>query len=269
MNINFDKIDFKKIDNIGIISLNRPDFKNVLDIDVFREINHSLDLFENDKKIKVILFKANSCTSKSGKKIFSAGVNLKEYDEKFSLVRKSPEEFKKMLEYSRSVLTKIETLTKPVIACVDGIAVGGAFEIILACDIVLASDKAEFYLSEVNIGLIPGYGGIFRLLRLLGKNRTFEVIATAKQINAKEAFSLGIVNKIYLDNEFEDEIIKYAKLLSKKSLNSLKLLKNTICEINKEIQYNEFEVENFLKAIKSHEAIEGVHAFLEKREPRF
>ncbi|MCK7502920.1 MAG: enoyl-CoA hydratase/isomerase family protein [Desulfobacterales bacterium] len=138
-------------------------------------MDYALKLFESDNKIKVILLRSKCSASKKYNKIFSVGTNLKEYDKKFQLIESNPAEFEKIIKLNRSLLSKVETLKKPVIAGVDGLAVGGAFELILACDLIFASDEAKFALSEINIGLIPGYGGIQRLIRSIGKKKLLKL----------------------------------------------------------------------------------------------
>lgn len=263
----FHKILTSKIERIGIISLNYPKNMNILSFEMLKEIHQALKIFEADNEVKIILLKAEPAFSKNGRKIFSAGVDLKKYDEKFKLVEENPEKFKEILEKSRKFISKIEKLKKPVIAGVDGLAVGGAFEMILACDLILASEEASFALSEVNIGLIPGYGGIRRLLELIGKKKTFEIIASGKTIFADEAVNLGITAGIYPVSDFQEKILEYCKNLSEKSSNSMRLIKDTI---NKLSNFSDkVEIENFMEAVSSNDAREGVAAFLEKREPRF
>ena len=289
----FKRIKTKKHNKIGIICLNNPENLNIIESDTFQEINFLLDLFENDKNIKIILIKAICGMSKTGKKVFSAGVNLKEYDKKFELAEKNPAEFKNSLKKNRQLMTKIEKFKKPVFIGIDGIICGGFLELALACDLILASEKALFKLNEVNIGLIPGYGGISRLLKIVGKNKTFEIVATGKEIFPKEALDLGIVAEIFNDSEFEEKILNYCENLAEKSANSLYLIKKTIYQLlrhcepgtgeaihkssnikwiassqaprNDELQTIEkIEVENFLKAIQSEDSREGIKAFLDK-----
>ena len=265
----FKRIKTKNINKVGVICLNKPENLNIIESDTFQEINSALNFFENDNNIKIILIKATCGISKIGKKVFSAGVNLKEYGRKFELADKNPSEFKNSLIDNRELLTKIENFKKPVIIGIDGITCGGFFELALSCDLILASEKAFFRLNEVNIGLIPGYGGISRLLNLIGKNKTFEIIATGREISAKESLAFGIISEIFDDSEFEEKIISYCEDLSEKSLNSLYLIKNTINQILKNPAVEEIEVENFLKALQSKDSREGVKAFLEKRKPAF
>ena len=284
----FIRIKTENYNKIGIICLNNPENLNIIESDTFQEINFALDSFEKDNNIKIILIKANCGVSKTGKKVFSAGVNLKEYSKKFDLADKNPTEFKNSLKKSRQLMTKIEKFKKPVIIGIDGITCGGFFELALACDLIFASEKASFRLNEANLGLIPGYGGISRLLKIVGKNKTFEIVATGKEINPKEALNLGIVAEIFDNSKFEEKTLEYCENLAEKSSNSLYLIKNTIhqllrhCEQNEAIHFwiasfcsqtprnddfqtiEEIETENFLKAIQSKDSREGIKAFLDK-----
>lgn len=260
----FKRIKTSNYNKIGIICLNNPENLNIIEQDTFEEINFALNLFENDNNIKVILIKAVCGISKTEKKVFSAGVNLKEYDKKFEIADKNPYEFKISLINKREILTRIEKFNKPVIIGIDGIVIGGFFELALACDLILASEKASFRLSEVNIGLIPGYGGISRLLKIVGKNKTFEIVSTGKEVSSEEALTLGIVSEIFDDSIFEEEILNYCNNLAEKSSNSIHLIKKTIHELLKNSEIEEIETKNFLKAIMSEDSREGVNAFLEK-----
>ena len=269
MDLEFKKISLSKAENIGIITLSRPDIQNTISYDTFKELDYALKLFESDEKIKVILLKANCSVSKSENKIFSVGVNLKEYDKKFQLIEENPVEFEKILKQICTLLTRMETIKKPIVAGVDGLAIGGAFEIILACDLILVSDAAQFSLKEINLGLIPGYGGIHRLLRSIGKKKTFEIVATGRDIPAQEALVLGLVAEIYADSEFNKRSMEYCRKLAQKSSQSLGLIKDTITQITNKATYDEIEIKNFIKAVSSNDAKEGISAFLDKRPPNF
>lgn len=269
MDLEFKKIYLSKVEHTGIITLNRPDIKNMLSFDTFKELDYGLKLFESDEKIRIIFLKSNCTLSSKNNKIFSAGVNLKEYDKKFQLIEENPLEFEKTLKQIRQVLSKIELLKKPVIAGIDGITAGGAFEIALACDLILTSDKAQFCLNEINIGIIPGYGGIQRLIKSVGKNKTFELVSSGKMITAQEAMVLGIVAEIYTDSEFGKKSMEYCRKLSQKSSHALGLIKDTINQFTTKNSLDEIEVKNFIKAVSSSDAVEGINAFVEKREPEF
>ena len=269
MDLEFKKLAVTKAEKIGIITFNRPDIFNTISFDTFRELEYALKVFESDDKIKIILLKANCAVSKSNTKIFSAGINLKEYEKKFQMIEENPAEFEKLLKQARSFLSKIETLKKPVIAGVDGLAVGVAFEIILACDLILVSDTAQFSFNEVNLGLIPGYGGSQRLIKAVGQKRTFEIVSSGRNIAAQEAMIAGFVAEICADSEFNKKSMEYCKKLAQKSSQSLWLTKDTINQINSKPIHEEIEVKNFIKAAGYSDAKEGITAFIEKRAPNF
>lgn len=261
----FIRLKTENYNKIGIICLNNPENLNIIEHDTFQEINFALNIFENDNNIKIILIKAACGLSKTDKKVFSAGVNLKEYGKKFELADKNPSEFKNSLKKGRALMTKIEEFKKPVIIGIDGIVCGGFFELALACDLIFASKKALFKLNEVNIGLIPGYGGISRLLKIVGKNKTFEITATGREISATEALNLGIVAEVFDDIVFEEKVLNYCENLVEKSSNSIYLIKDTIRQIlNSPHKTEDIETENFLKAVQSEEARESVRTFLNK-----
>lgn len=236
-------IKIQKTGPIGEIILNSPQTLNLVEEDTFSDISAALDGFEGDNGIKAVLLRAVcGASKKTGEKIFSAGVNLKKYEKKFELLDKNPEQFKSQLTQARQLLYKTEKYSKPVVIGIDGLVVGGFFELALACDVVLASKEAVFSLNEVNIGLIPGYGGINRLLRLVGKNRAYEIMATGRQIKAEEAYQLGIASKILPGEEF----LNYCNGLASKPETSLKLLKQVINGAG--------EVEGFMQAAGSGQA---------------
>ena len=265
-------IDTEKFNNIvtsisnkiGIITLNTPENYNVLSSQTFEEIKQALFYFEKKEEIKVILFNANCAITKNNNKIFSAGVNLKDYNKKFEILERNPQEFKENLEKTRNIISYIEEIEKPVIAAVEGLAIGGAFEIIMACDLIILSKDAKFQLSEINIGLIPGYGGISRLLRMVEKNKTFEVLANAKVLTAKDMLNLNIASEVFDTENFMGSAINYCSNLAKKSLKSLYLIKDTINKILKTESINKIEVENFMKAVTSQEAKEQINSFFNK-----
>lgn len=268
MDIGFKKVSVTKIEEVGIVTLNRPDIHNVLTFETFKEIDYALKLFESDEKIRVILFKAN-CGSTDSHKIFSAGVNLKEYDSKFKMIEENPSEYEKILKDTRSFMSRIENIRKPVIAGVDGLAVGGAFELILACDLILVSDEAQFVLSEIDIGLIPGYGGIQRLISSVGKKKTFEIVATGRKLTAQEALITGLVAEIYPVAEFNKRLIEFSRKLSQKPSQALALIKDTVNKLTYKALNDEIEIKNYMKAVSSEDAKEGITAFIEKRAPKF
>lgn len=264
-----EKIKIVNYNRTGIIILNNPEILNLILQDTFKEIYSAFNDFEKNKRIKIILIKSVCGISKTGKKVFSAGVNLKDYEKKFELFDKNPSEFENFLREQRKLMTKIENSDKITVIGANGMLIGGFFELASACDLILASEKASFTLNEVNIGLIPGYGGIHRLLRTVGKHKTFEIIASGREIHAREALNLGIVSEIFNDEEFEEKTLEYCENLAEKSADALSLIKNTIGMLLKNDAIENTEVQNFMKAMHSEDSREGVRAFLEKRKPNF
>ena len=265
----FKKIKTENHNKVGVISLNNPKDLNLIDSNTFNEIYSAIEEFEKSQNIKTILIKSICGISKTGEKVFSAGANLKEYSQKFEMFDKNPSDFENYIRKQRSLLLKIEGLSKPVIIAIDGLVVGGFFELALACDTILASNSASFKLNEVNIGLVPGYGIIHRLLRLSGKNRTFEIISSGRELSAYEALNYGIVSEVFDDMEFEKATLRYCQNLAEKSANTLCLIKNTIGMLSKGDTIEDIEVNNFLQAIGHPDSREGIKAFLEKRKPDF
>lgn len=274
-------MDFKRIKTeysnanslrIGIICLSSPENLNIIEADTFLEIDFALNMFSKDEKTRVILLKSECGISSKGRKIFSAGVNLKKYAEKFWHADNDEISFKNYIKRQHNSLKKVEELNKPVIFAANGIVSGGMFEFALACDVILASSQACFSLNEVNIGLIPGYGSINRLAITVGKQRAFEIISSGREVSAAEAFNFGIITSVFADSSFEQEVLDFCMNLVKKSPNSLYLIKKTIREVlraKNSSEIEEIEVNNFVQAVKSRDAKEGVQAFLEKRKPMF
>jgi enoyl-CoA hydratase len=267
--LNFNRIKIEINNRTGIVCFDNPESLNIIEKDTFGEVEKALDFLTNAENIKIILIKANCGMSKSGKRIFSAGVNLKQYDEKFKLFDENKNEFKELLKKQRNLLQKVKEIEKPVIFAVDGLVCGGLFELSLACDMILASQSASFQLNEVNIGLIPGYGGIAGLLQIVGKNKAFEIIATAKELSAEEACSLNIVSKVFENEIFEEKTMEFCEKMSEKSSKALYLIKNTIKKLIENSISEEIEMENFLHALQANDSREGIKAFLDKRNPVF
>lgn len=258
-------IKIQKNGAIAEITLNSPDTLNLIEEDTFEKISLALDGLEQDDRIKVILIRANCGVSKkTDRKVFSAGVNLKKYDEKFELLDKAPNEFRQNLIKNRDLPKKIEKYPKPVVIAIDGLVTGGFFEVALACDVILASTSAAFSLNEVNIGLIPGYGGIQRLVKFVGKSRAYEIITTCRQIPAYEAVQLGIAAQVYDDDRFEDKVKQYCTNLSLKPQNALRLAKQVIERVSNGENIDEAEVDCFMQAVSSSEARDNINNFLRR-----
>lgn len=250
-------IDIK--DKIAIITINRPDKLNALNSQTMVELKNAFnELNINDEVYVVIL-------TGSGEKAFVAGADISELN-KLDMI--SGKEFS---EKGQDVFNTIENLNKPVIAAVNGFALGGGCEIALACHIRLASENAKFGQPEVNLGIIPGYGGTQRLTRLINSGRAMEYILTGDMIDANEAFRIGLVNHVYPANELINKAIDMAKKIISKGQNAIRLTVNAVNIVN-EVSSREgqnYEASLFALCCGTEDFKEGTMAFLEKRKPSF
>ena len=249
-----------EIDNrINIISINRPNNLNALNIQTFSELDHAVKSSVANPDVRLIIITG------SGDKAFVAGADIKEF------VNFSMEEAYELSESGHKILSEtIESCPKPIIAAINGYALGGGLEIALACHIRIASENSKMGLPEVSLGVIPGYGGTQRLPQLIGKGRALEMILTGKMIDVDDALSFGLINY----KTPKDQLMTFTKDLAKKILsNSSNALKNAIKSVNANFQQdvNGFEVEinEFSKCFETKEFIEGTSAFLNKRKPDF
>jgi len=193
-----DENNYSESSNIAVIKINRPEVLNALNREVMLELSTAIDIVSADDKIKVIIITG------AGEKSFYAGADIK------YVVTIDPPEAEKYASFVHKLLNKIENLEKPVIAAINGYALGGGCEIALACDIRVASSNAKIGQTEVTIGIPPGWGGTQRLLRIVGLAKTKELIYTGKMISANEAQRIGLVNKVVslTDDEKEKEEIE-------------------------------------------------------------
>jgi len=247
------KVEKKK--EIGIIALNRPEAKNALNRKMIQELGDALTELENDLQIRVIII--------TGNKDFCAGADIKEMN------AIKPEEIESFCRWGHKVFEQLENMGKPVIAAITGFALGGGCELVLACDIRIAGESAKFGQPEVNLGLIPGFGGTQRLSRLVGIGKAKEMILTGEIINAKEAAAIGLVNRVEKDEELMAKAEEMSQVIAQKGPIAVKMAKKLINE-NQEITKGlEKEIEFFARCFTTQDRLEGIKAFLEKRKPRF
>lgn len=255
--MNFENILLEKRDKTTIITINRPDSLNALNGNTIQELSNALELLENDTECRVIIITG------SGQKSFVAGADIKEFSDF------GQNEAEKLARNGHNQLfNKIENLKKPVIAAVNGFALGGGLELALSCHIRYASENAKLGLPEVTLGLIPGYGGTQRLPKLVGKGIANEMIFSAKMITAEKAKEIGLVNEVFPIDELLPKTIELATIISK---NSPQGISKAIAAINASENENGFELEikSFGELFDLADKKEGVTAFLEKRKPNF
>lgn len=244
---------------IAYITINRPSQLNALNKETIEELHQALDAAKNDKNIAVIILTG------SGEKAFVAGADIKEFAH-FSIA----EGGKLAVNGQQTLFDFIENLTKPVIAAVNGFALGGGLELAMAAHIRVASSNARMGLPEVSLGVIPGYGGTQRLPQLVGKGKANELIFTAGMIKADEALQWGLVNHVV---EPQDLIAKCEEIAAKIIPNSPMAIASAIRAVNAGFQDGvngfEKEIEEFGLCFGTEEFKEGTGAFIEKRKANF
>lgn len=255
--MSYQNLIIKISEKIANVTLNRPQALNALNKELLGEISSFLDEAKDNSEIRVIVLTG------SGEKSFVAGADIKEFSDFAGaqgeeLARKGQEQ----------VFNKLENFPKPIIAAVNGFALGGGLELAMSAHFRIASDNAKLGLPEVTLGLIPGYGGTQRLPKLIGKGRAAQMIFTAEMISAERAYEIGLVN----------EVVSQAELLDRAKAIASKISKNSSVAIAKAIQAvnasddNEgfdIEIKSFGELFDEADFKEGTAAFLEKRKPNF
>lgn len=255
----YENIIFETDGSIAIIKFNRPKALNAINPGMIAEVDDVLNRIESDKKTKVLIFTGE------GEKAFVAGADIAH------MVQLSPIELRAFSKSGQDLLFRVERLPKPVIACVNGFALGGGNEIAMACDFIYASEKAKFGQPEINLGLIPGFGGTQRLSRLVGKALAKELCMTGAMISAREAKEIGLVSKVFAHEDLWPETLKTARSIASKGKVSLKAVKDCINRgFDVDLQDGCFmESDSFALCMSSPDGEEGMKAFLEKRTPDF
>ncbi|MFO8085438.1 MAG: enoyl-CoA hydratase-related protein [Desulfobacterales bacterium] len=246
-------------ENIALITFNRPKQLNALNNALFDEFSDALDHISNNEAVRVLILTG------TGDKAFVAGADIRE------IARCNTLSAKLFAEKGQRVILKLQQLAIPVIAAVNGYALGGGSEIVLACDFAYASETAMFGLPEITLGLIPGFGGTQRLTRLIGTARAKEMIYTGKMISAAKAYEYGIINKVCAPESLMDEINKTAQKITSKGRVSLRAAKEVMNSgMNADLETAmAMEANAFALCMASEDAMEGTSAFLEKRQPVF
>jgi enoyl-CoA hydratase len=245
-------------DNVFIITINRPDKLNALNKTVIEELSAAIDEVYNNSEIH------SAVITGAGEKSFVAGADISEF---LSLDAAAGEALARRGQ--ENVFDKIENAPKPVIAAVNGFALGGGCELALACHFIIAGDQAKFGQPEVNLGLIPGYGGTQRLTQLVGKNRAMQLIMTGEIFSATDALQYGMVNKVVAQTELLQEAKKILSVINAKAPLAIAKVIETVNHFDHTRKGYDFEIKKFGACFSTEDAREGASAFLEKRKANF
>ncbi len=258
----YNTIKLDRQNNIWVLEITRPEALNALSADVLEEIGAvQKEIRRTDLKTCRALI-----ITGAGLKAFVAGADIKEI-QKISDYK----EAQGFSERGQNIFREFEKLFVPVIAAVNGFALGGGFELALACDMIVASEKAVFGLPEVGLGLIPGYGGTIRLARVVGLNRAREIIFTGQNYSADEAFKMNLVSKVVAPDQVLVESQKLAQKMIEKGPLAIAMAKKSILKVYDQDgdSFLRNEAKNFSELFKYNDTREGLAAFLEKRKPNF
>lgn len=256
--MSYETIQLEVSEAIATLTFSRPDVLNALNPTMIREFRKAIEDVEKNSEVRVLLLTGAG-------KAFVAGADIR------ILQELGPLSAKHFAQAGQDALFALESMAIPVIACINGFALGGGCEIAMACDFICASKEARLGQPEINLGIIPGFGGTQRLARLVGKGRAKELCMTGRMITAEEAFAMGLVTRIFPGDILLEETLKIARTIAGRSRVALRAVKQvvdngfdadlkTACAI---------EVDAFSLCFASPDQKEGTTAFLEKRPPKF
>ncbi|MFO8071109.1 MAG: enoyl-CoA hydratase-related protein [Polyangia bacterium] len=254
----FETIKYGVDDGIATLAVNRPDVLNALNIRVLEELLAAVGRASEDPAVKVLILTGEG-------RAFVAGADISQMREFGTL------DGLRFGDLGHALLQAFETMDKPVIAAVNGFALGGGTEISLGCDFIYASTKAKFGQPEVNLGIIPGFGGTQRLARTVGMNKARELVYTGEVIGAEEALRIGLVSAVYEPDELMDKVRERAALVASKGPRAVAAAKRVM---NKGVDLSldaalELEKQAFSALFGTEDQREGMSAFVEKRKPDF
>lgn len=243
-------------DSVGVVQLNRPDVLNALNRQMVDEIVETLEMYDRDDKVNVIVVKGNH-------KVFAAGADIEEMMNESPLSLELADPF--------AVWDRIQLINKPILASVNGFALGGGFELALHCDLIIAAEDAQFGFPEVKLGVMPGAGGTQLLSKAIGSRKALELIWLGESFSAKQARDFGVVNRVVAPELVEEETIRLANQLAKQAPISLRLIKESV-KASEDLSLMDgmkLERKNFYLTFDSQDQTEGMKAFTEKRPPHF
>jgi len=249
---------FDRDDKVGIIRVNRPEVRNALNWETWMELEDALKCLHAEPGLRVGIITG------VGDEAFIAGADL------HMLKDRSPQDAIDASKRANEILLFMESMEEPVIAAINGWALGGGCEIALACDIRIASEKAQIGQTEVRVGIMPGYGGNVRLMRLIGSGRAKEMVYTGKILNAQEAERVGLVNRVVPHERLMEEVLRLARQIAGGPA-SIHIAKRSMFQASQHllVEALRLDSENYGEVYKTMDFKEGVTAFLEKRKPVF
>ncbi len=245
---------------IAVLKINRPRALNALNSVTIKELRLALMALAADESVRVVVFTGE------GDKAFIAGADIAEMKDL------TPGDGVSFAQAGHEVAKLLETMKKPVIAAVNGFALGGGTEMALACDFIIASEKAVFGQPEVGLGIIPGFGGCFRLARAVGLPRAKELIYSGRRIKADEALAMGLCNHVLASEGFLPAVLEHAKTIALQSASAVSKAKSLMVEFTEAMGLNtkiDAEAHAFGRLMGSHDQREGMGAFTEKRKAKF
>jgi enoyl-CoA hydratase/carnithine racemase len=253
--MNYDNLILEKRDHICIITLNHPPV-NAWNLGLMEDFGKAIDEIENDKDVRVLILTG------AGEKCFSAGFDVSDAANSNKISPKG-----------REIWTRLDRFPKPVIAAINGFAMGGGLELALSCHfrIMIDDPKATVGLTELNLGIIPGWGGTQRLTRLVGKAKALDMILFSKRMGAKEALSIGLINQVSTKDNLMEDAMAFAVVLAKRPPLAVGAVLRAVSAFDYSGLDAGLKVEQEGSAIvgKSKDCVEGFTAFLEKRDPVF
>ncbi|MDI6813976.1 MAG: enoyl-CoA hydratase-related protein [Desulfitobacteriaceae bacterium] len=255
----YDNVLLERQGSIAILTLNRPKALNALNSSTLEDLSQALDDIVHDPALRVVIMTG------AGDKAFVAGADISQMRDF------TPLEARRFSQLGQAVMLKLENLPQPVIAAVNGFALGGGTEIAMACDIRLASEKAKFGQPEVTLGILAGFGGTQRLPRLVGSGRASEILFTGDMLDAEEAYRIGLVNRVYPAEKLMEEALVLARRIASRGPVAVQLTKSAIHKGRSlDITSGQaYEAEVFAQTFSTQDQKEGCNAFLEKRKAEF
>ncbi len=256
----FENILLERVETgVYLLTINRPKVLNALNASTLEEMNQALSVISADSSARVLLIRG------AGEKAFVAGADIEH------MSHLTPIEGKAFAEHGMHLFRRLETLTIPVVALVNGYALGGGCELAMSCDFILAAENAKFGQPEVNLGITPGFGGSQRLTRLVGRAMAMELLVTGRTMSSDEAMQRGLVNHVYPQKELLDKGLELASMIAGKSSSAIQLTKQLV-QRGQDLDLDNacvMESDLFGLSFSTEDRTEGMAAFLENRKPQF